>query len=89
MDGLIISLDTVEARISEPKDMSLGISKTETQRGKSDGGKGPKRGVGWGGGVGETDYPRAVGNYKSCDKGITGIPEKKEEKKKKKYLNQI
>lgn len=85
MDGLIISLDTAEARISEPKDMSLGISKTETQRGKSDGGRGPEQG---GGGT-ETDYPRAVGNYKSCDKGITGIPKKKEEKKKKKYLNQI
>jgi len=42
-----------------------------------------------GGGGTETDYPRAVGNYKSCDKGITGIPKKKEEKKKKKYLNQI
>ena len=52
--------------------------------------EGRGRSGGWGGGgVGETDYPRAVGNYKSCDKGITGIPEKKEEKKKKKYLNQI
>ena len=84
MDGLIISLDTAEARISEPKDMSLGISKTEMQRGKSDGGRGPEQG-----GCTETNYPRAVGNYKSCDKGITGIPKKKEEKKKKKYLNQI
>ena len=63
----------------------MGIFKTEKQREKvtTEG-----AGAGWGGATG-TDYPRAVGNYKSCDKGITGIPKKKEEKKKKKYLNQI
>ena len=51
MYGLIISLDTAEARISEPKDISLGISKTEKQKEKVTG-----EGARTGGGDTGTDF---------------------------------
>ena len=78
-DGLISSLDMAEARISEPEDMSTEISKTEKQREKMTG-RGEKN---W------NRLSKNVGNYKSCNKGIIGIPEKKEKKKWKKYLKQV